>query len=69
MNPAPPASWAEKEISADAPAKAPKGISEEEITAKVRLGLTRDQAIEVITNQATHDAALAKEDKKPAKSK
>lgn len=35
-------------------------ITEEQITAKVRAGLTRAQAIEVITNQRLHDAALAK---------
>jgi hypothetical protein len=31
---------------------------EAEITAKVRAGLTREQAIEVITRQRLHDAAL-----------
>lgn len=35
-------------------------IPEEEISAKVRAGLTRAQAIEVITNQRRHDAELAK---------
>lgn len=42
---------------------APKGISEDEIREKTLVGLTRDQAIEVITNQRNHDAALAKEAK------
>ena len=32
-------------------------ISEAEITAKVRAGLTRAQAVEVITNQRREDAA------------
>lgn len=51
---------AEVEIAGMKPAQAPKGISEEEITEKVRVGLTRDQAIEVIENQRKHDAAQAK---------
>lgn len=61
--------WAAGELAADAPAAAPKGISEEEITAKVRLGLDRAQAIEILTNQAAHDATLASEEKKAAKLK
>jgi len=61
--------WAAGELAADAPAEAPKGISEEDIAAKVRLGLDRDQAIEVLTAQAAHDAALAAEEKKAAKVK
>lgn len=52
------------EIAAMTPAKAPKGITEEEILEKVAVGLTRDQAIEVIKNQQAHDAALAKSEKK-----
>lgn len=35
-------------------------ISEAEITAKVRAGLTRAQAVEVITNQRREDAAAKK---------
>ena len=34
-------------------------IPEIEIIAKIRAGLTRDQAIEVINNQRAHDKALA----------
>lgn len=49
------------ELAAATPAEeAPKGISEEEIQEKVRAGLRRDQALEVITTQRAHDAALAK---------
>lgn len=51
--------WAAAEVAAMKPAKAPKSISEEEISAKVRVGLTREQAIEVITRQRDHDADLA----------
>lgn len=32
-------------------------IPEVEITAKIRAGLTREQAVEVITNQRKHEAA------------
>lgn len=42
-------------------------VSEADILEKTRLGLTRDQAIEILTNQAAHDAVLAAEDKKTAK--
>lgn len=51
------------EVAAMKPTAAPKGITEEEIREKTLVGLTRDQAIEVITNQRNHDAALAKEAK------
>ena len=54
------------EVAAMLPADAPKGISEEEIREKTLVGLTRDQAIEVINNQRAHDAALAKAEKKNA---
>jgi hypothetical protein len=42
-----------------------------EITAKVRVGLTRQQAIDVIKEQIRHDAALkaASEEKKPTPAK
>lgn len=56
-------SWAAKEIAADKPAVAPKGISEEQISEKTRLGLSRAEAITIIKNQADHDARLAEEDK------
>jgi hypothetical protein len=52
------------EVAAMTPSEAPKGISEEEIREKTLVGLTRDQAIDVITNQRNHDAELAKADKK-----
>lgn len=51
------------EVAAMKPQAAPKGISEEEIREKTSVGLTRDQAIEVIKNQRAHDAALAKDAK------
>ena len=38
----------------------PEEIPEEEIRTKMRAGLTREQAVEVILNQRDHDAALAK---------
>jgi len=60
LDPAPEAVAAEKELAANQAAEAPKGISEEEITAKVRAGLTRAQAIEVITAQRAHDKGLKK---------
>lgn len=52
------------EVAAMQPADAPKGISEEDIREKTLVGLTRDQAIEVITNQRKHDAELAKAEKR-----
>lgn len=47
------------EVAAMTPAETPKGISEKEIKEKTAVGLTRDQAIEVIKNQRDHDAAMA----------
>jgi hypothetical protein len=41
-----------------APEPAPR-FSEEEIREKTRVGLTRAQAVEVLTSQAEHDARLA----------
>jgi hypothetical protein len=38
---------------------APKGVSEELIAEKVRAGLTREQAIQVIEAQAENDKASA----------
>lgn len=58
---------AEKEVAALTPAAAPKGITEEAIAEKTRLGLSRAQAIEVLTTQAAHDAQLAKEGKENGK--
>jgi hypothetical protein len=51
---------AAKEVADLEPAKAPKGIKEEDIAAKVAAGLTRAQAIEVLERQAAEDAAAAK---------
>lgn len=46
------------EVAGATPAAAPKGISEEEIQAKVTAGLTRAQAIEAIERQRSHDKAI-----------
>jgi len=54
---------AAREVAAATPTAAPKGISEEAIAEKTRLGITREQAIEILNNQAAHDAELAKEAK------
>lgn len=51
--------WAAKEIAADAPAKAPKGITEEAIAEKMAAGLPRENAIIALVNQAEHDAENA----------
>lgn len=53
----PVAAEAAAEIAAMKPAAAPKGVTEEEIAAKVKAGLTRDQAIEVIERQLAEDKA------------
>lgn len=58
---------ARKEVEAMTPAPAPKGIKEEQILEKTRLGLTREQAITILTTQAEHDAALAAAEKKTGK--
>jgi hypothetical protein len=52
--------WVAAEIAERTPAKAPKGITEDDIAAKVALGITRKQAIQVLQAQAEHDAAQAK---------
>ena len=52
------------EIAAQVPAEAPKGISEEAIGEKTRLGLSRVQAIEILQSQAAHDAAEKAAEKK-----
>ena len=59
--------WAAAEVAAATPAKAPKGISEEAIAEKTRLGITREQAIEIINNQSAWDAEQAKDTKAKAK--
>lgn len=52
--------WVEAEIAARTPEPAPKGVSEEAIAEKLALGITRAQAIAVITAQNDYDAAHAK---------
>lgn len=54
------------EIASTRPTAAPKGIPEEEITAKMAAGLRRDQAIQVIENQRAEDKAVAASKKKKA---
>jgi hypothetical protein len=54
---------AAEEVAAMTPTEAPKGIFEDEIRERTRVGLTRDQAIQSIQLQRDHDAALAKEAK------
>lgn len=51
------------ELAGQQPAGAPKGISEDAITEKTQAGLTRDQAIAVITAQAAEDAQAAPKEK------
>jgi hypothetical protein len=60
------------EIEARNPANripAPDGITEEAIAEKVALGITRKQAIQVLTNQAENDARLNAEKLKSEKPK
>jgi hypothetical protein len=52
--------WVAGEIAGRTPEPAPKGIAEDAIAEKVALGITRSQAIQVLSAQAAHDAALAK---------
>lgn len=54
-----PEDWAKREVEKLGLKPPPEGVSEEEIAAKVRVGLTRDQAIEVILRQREEDAANA----------
>ncbi len=58
---------AAQEIADAKPAEAPKGISEEAIKEKLRFGLSRKQAIEILQSQAAHDAELAKAEKNKGK--
>ena len=60
---------AAEEIEAMKPEAAPKGTDEQAIAEKVKAGLTRAQAIEVLQAQAAHDASLAPAEKKAAKGK
>ena len=59
--------WAAEQIKEAKPADAPKGITEEAIAEKVKAGLRREQAIEVLQSQAAHDAALAAAEKNKGK--
>jgi hypothetical protein len=52
------------EVAAMQKTKAPKGIAEADIAAKVGVGLTREQAITVLENQAAEDASVQKAAKK-----
>jgi hypothetical protein len=56
--------WAAAEIAKDKPVPAPKGVAEEAIAEKMKLGITRRQAIQVLQAQADADAKA-----KPAKAK
>lgn len=49
------------------PTEAPEGITEEAIKEKLRFGLSRKQAIEILQSQAAHDAELAKAEKNKGK--
>jgi hypothetical protein len=64
-----PEDAARAEVAALKPTRAPKGMSEQDIAAKVSAGLDRAQAIEVLTAQAAHDARLEEEAEKAAKKK
>lgn len=58
-SPGPETPAAPAAVASTAPAaEVPDAISEVEIIAKTQAGLTREQAIEVITNQRAHDKAL-----------
>jgi hypothetical protein len=48
------------EVAAMQDTQTPKGIDEADIAVKVAAGLTREQAITVLKNQAAEDAAVAK---------
>lgn len=46
---------ARAEVAAMTPSPAPKGVTEEQLAAKVAAGLTRDQAVEVLERQRDWD--------------
>lgn len=52
--------------ASETPSKEDPSIMESEVLEKTRVGLARDQAIEVIQNQRSHDAALEEAEKKAA---
>lgn len=56
MKPITTEEWVAAEIAERTPVPAPKGITEEAIAAKVALGITRKQAIQVLQAQAANDA-------------
>jgi|GEM_PF-3731644 len=58
---------ARAEIEAMKPAPLPARFTEEQVLEKTRLGLSREQAITILTTQAEHEAALAKLEKKTGK--
>lgn len=51
---------AAREVAASTPARAPTGITEYAIAEKTRVGISREQAIEILTHQAAEDAEVAK---------
>lgn len=57
-------SLAAAEIAAQTPAAAPKGVTEEEISHYVNLGLYRHQAIEILTAKSANEAPTKKSAKK-----
>jgi hypothetical protein len=64
MKPPTTEDWVAAEIAERTPIPAPAGITEDAIAEKVALGITRKQAIQVLTAQAEHDATLAAASKK-----
>lgn len=52
--------WVAAEVAAMTPIPAPKGVTEEAIAEKTALGITRAQAIAIITAQAENDSRKAK---------
>ena len=59
--------WVAAEVAGMTPIPAPKGITEEAIAEKTAFGITRAQAISILTTQANYDAAQAKKAKAKAK--
>jgi hypothetical protein len=59
--------WVAAEIAERTPEKAPKGIAEAAIAEKMKLGITRKQAIQVLAAQAANDAGKAEPKGKPGK--
>lgn len=59
--------WVATEIAERTPIPAPEGIPEDAIAEKVALGITRQQAIQVLRAQAAYDALIGKPEKQKAK--